>query len=63
MYIFITLEKVISFFAKYGIDITLFNDYQLSIVLLLSNILVLLFYVFCFYIVYKLIFRILDWWF
>ena len=65
MYVFVTLEKVVAFFAKLGItlDISLLSTYELSIILLLSNILVLLFYIFFFYVLYKLIFRILDWWF
>lgn len=63
MYVFVDLEKIIYFFEKFGIDISLFGNFELSIVILLSNILVLLFYIFMFNVIWKLVFRILDWWF
>ena len=63
MYIFVNLEKIIYFFEKFSIDITLFTNFELSIIILLSNILVLLFYIFLFSVIWKLIFRIIDWWF
>lgn len=63
MYTFISLDKIINFFLKYDIDITLFNTFQQALIILLSNILVLLFYGFVFYIVYKIIHKILSWWF
>lgn len=63
MYVFVGLEKIIYFFEKFSIDITLFSNFELSIVILLSNILVLLFYIFIFIVIWKLAFRILDWWF
>lgn len=63
MFIFVSLEKIISFFMKYGIDITLFSSFEQSLLIVLCNILVLLFYFFMFYIVYRLIFKVLDWWF
>ncbi len=63
MYVFVDLEKIIYFFEKFSIDITLFSNFELSIIILLSNILVLLFYIFMFNVIWKLTFRILDWWF
>lgn len=63
MYVFVDLEKIIYFFERFSIDISLFSNFELSIVILLSNILVLLFYIFIFYVIWKLTFRILDWWF
>lgn len=63
MHIFVNLEKIISFFAKYNIDITLFTEFEQAILIILANILILLFYGFAFYICYKLIFKILSWWF
>lgn len=63
MYVFVDLEKIIYFFERFSIDITLFSNFELSIVILLSNILVLLFYIFMFNVIWKLIFRLLDWWF
>lgn len=63
MFIFVTLEKIILFFSRFGIDINLFSDFEISILILVSQIFVLLWYLFLFYICYKLIFKILDWWF
>ena len=63
MYVFVGLEKIIYFFEKFSIDISLFGNFELSIVILLSNILVLLFYIFLFIVIWKLVFRIIDWWF
>lgn len=63
MYVFVDLEKIIYFFERFSIDISLFSNFELSIVILLSNILVLLFYIFMFNVIWKLTFRILDWWF
>ena len=63
MYVFVDLEKIIYFFEKFSIDISLFSNFELSIIILLSNILVLLFYIFMFNVIWKLTFRILDWWF
>ena len=63
MYVFVDLEKIIYFFEKFSIDITLFSNFELSIIILLSNILVLLFYIFMFNVIWKLTFRLLDWWF
>lgn len=63
MYSFVDLEKIISFFNKYNIDITLFSNFEQSLVIILSNILVLLFYGFLVYITLKIIPRILSWWF
>lgn len=63
MYSFITLDKLIAFFIKYGIDITLFTNYELSILILLSNIFMVISYIFIFYITYKIILKVLDWWF
>ena len=63
MYVFVDLENIISFFEKFSIDISLFGNFELSIVILLSNVLVLLFYIFLFNVIWKLIFRLLDWWF
>lgn len=63
MYIFVNLEKVVSFFSNYGIDITLFSNFEQSLLIVLCNILVLLFYGFLVYITLKIIPRILSWWF
>lgn len=63
MYVFVDLEKIIYFFQRFSIDISLFSNFELSIIILLSNILVLLFYIFMFNVIWKLTFRILDWWF
>lgn len=63
MFVFVTLEKIIYFFNNFGIDISVLTGYELSVIILLSNIFVLLFYLFLFYVIWKLIFRIIDWWF
>lgn len=63
MYIFVNLDKIINFFMKYGIDITLFSNFEQSILIVLCNILILLFYGFLVYLVLKIIPRIIDWWF
>ena len=63
MYVFVSLEKIIYFFNKFNIDITLFTSYEQSILIILSNIFVLLFYIFLFIVIWKLVFRIIDWWF
>lgn len=63
MYVFVTLEKIISFLNHFNIDITLLSPDTLSIVVLLSNILVLLFYIFLFIVLYKIVFLIKDAWF
>lgn len=63
MYIFVSLEKIISFFSKYNIDITLFSNFEQSLLIVLCNILVLLFYGFLVYLTLKIIPRILSWWF
>lgn len=63
MYIFVSLEKIISFFMKYGIDITLFSSFEQSLLIVLCNILMLLWLGFVFYVVYKLVFKIIGWWF
>lgn len=63
MFVFVTLEKIIYFFNNFGIDISILTGYELSVIILLSNIFVLLFYLFLFYVIWKLIFRIIDWWF
>lgn len=63
MYSFISIDKIIAFFTKYGIDITLFTNYELSILIILSNILVVISYIFIIYISYKIILKVLDWWF
>ena len=63
MYIFVTLEKIIYFFEKFSIDITVFSNFELSVIILLSNILVLLFYIFLFSVIWRLIFRLIEWWF
>lgn len=63
MYILVSLEKIALFFSKYNIDISLLSGYELSVIVILCNIFVLLFYLFIFYVVWHLIFRIIDWWF
>ena len=63
MYIFVTLENIIYFFEKFSIDITVFSNFELSVIILLSNILVLLFYIFLFSVIWRLIFRLIEWWF
>lgn len=63
MYIFVELEKIIDFFSKYNIDISLFSDFEQSILIVLCNILILLFYGFLVYLVLKIVPRIIDWWF
>lgn len=63
MYVFASLEMIIAFFLKYNIDITILGSYEQAILIVLCNILVLLFYFFVFYVVYKIIFKIIDWWF
>lgn len=63
MYTLISLEKITSFFIKFGIDISLFTDFQLSILILLSNIFMVLFYMFSIFVIYKLVLKVIDWWF
>lgn len=63
MYVFASYERIVSFFTLFNIDITIFSAYQQSTLILGFQLFVLLFYLFIFYILYKLIFRIIDWWF
>ncbi len=63
MYSFVSIVKITAFFLKYGIDISLFTDFERSLLIILCNILVLLFYGFLVYLTLKIIPRILDWWF
>ncbi len=63
MFKFISTEKIATFLMSYGIDIGLFTDFELSVIILLSNIVVILAYLFIFYVVYKIIHKILSWWF
>lgn len=63
MYSFVSLERIISFFLKFGIDITVFTQFELSILIILSNIFMVIFYLFLIYVTYKLILKVLDWWF
>lgn len=63
MYTLVSYEKIIAFFSKFGLDISLLTTYQTSVLILLSNIFMVIFYIFIFYVVYKLIHKILSWWF
>ena len=63
MYMLVSLEKIALFFSKYNIDISSLSGYELSVIVILCNIFILLFYLFLFYVVWHLIFRIIDWWF
>lgn len=63
MYILVSLEKIIYFFNQYGIDITLFSNFEVSVLVILCNIFILLFYIFMFIVIWKLIFKIIGWWF
>lgn len=63
MYSLVSLEKIISFFLKFGIDISLFTNFELSLLIILSNIFVAIFYILVFSLVYKIALKILNWWF
>ena len=61
MYILVSLEKITLFFLKYNIDITQFTSFEQAILIILCNIFMILFYWFMLYVIYKFIFKILDW--
>lgn len=63
MYVFVTVDKITQFFQHFNIDISLMSNEYLSIVVVLCNILVLLFYFFVFFVLYKLVFLVKDSWF
>lgn len=63
MYVFVTVDKITQFFQHFNIDISLISNEYLSIVVVLCNILVLLFYFFVFFVLYKLVFLVKDSWF
>ena len=63
MYQFVSLDKIIAFFANYSIDITVFSSEWLSLIVILSNIFVVLFYFFMIYCLLKLIYKVISWWF
>ena len=58
MYIFLTMEKVIIILAKFGIDITVFTNYEQTIIFLLMNILSLISTAFILYIAYRIILKL-----
>ena len=58
MYIFVTMERVITILAKLGIDITVFTSYEQTIIFLLMNVLHLLSTAFILYIAYRIILKI-----
>ena len=61
MYIFVSLEKISYFLIRFGIDISLFSQFELSLVVLLSNIFMLLFYIIILSIFYKALCRLFRW--
>lgn len=58
MYIFVSLEKISYFLTRFGIDISLFSQFELSVVVLLSNIFMLIFYIIILSIFYKALCRV-----
>lgn len=58
MYIFLTMEKVITILVKFGIDITVFTNYEQTIIFLLMNILSLISTAFILYIAYRIILKL-----
>lgn len=58
MYIFVTMEKVVSVLSNLGIDITTFTNYEQTIIFLLMNVLHLLSIAFILYIAYRIILKI-----
>ena len=60
MYIFVTMEKVITILAKFGIDITVFTNYEQTIIFLLMHILSLIFTAFILYIACIIILKLCN---
>lgn len=63
MYIFVTMENVISILSKLGIDITSFTSYEQTIVFLLVNIFYLMTIFFVLYICYRLVLKLYNFFF
>lgn len=58
MYFFMTLEQINSFFTSIGLDLSLLSSFELACIFLLSNLFVLIFYVFILSFIYKLVCRV-----
>lgn len=61
MFTLVSLEKIELFFAKYNINFTDLPIQDQAITIVLCNIYMILFYLFLFYVIYKVIYRLLDW--
>jgi hypothetical protein len=60
MFTFITLENVLLFLSKAGIDTTLFSNFELSMLFILGNILFIIIWGFILSICYKIVTRIIH---
>lgn len=58
MYFFMTLEQINSFFTSIGLDLSLLSSFEMACIFLLSNLFVLIFYVFILSFIYKLVCRV-----
>lgn len=58
MFIFITLERIVSWAFTMGIDLSVLNSYQSFIVLIIGNIFYLGVWAFIFSICYKIVVRL-----
>ena len=63
MYIFVTMEKVITILSNLGIDITVFTSYEQTIIFLLVNIFYLITNGFILYIAYRIILKLWNFFF
>lgn len=61
MFVLVKKSEIIVFLAKYGIDFLTLSEFDQSVIILLSNIFFLLFWIFVISFVYKLFCRITRW--
>lgn len=60
MYIFMTLEQITNFLLKFGIDISSFNNYELTITFILCNLYKIITIFVLGYITYRIILKMKD---
>lgn len=61
MYIFLTMEKVITILLGLGIDITAFSSYEQSVLFMLCNIFYIITNFIFIYIMYRIILKFIKW--
>lgn len=61
MYIFLTMEKVITILLGLGIDITVYSLYEQSVLFMLCNIFYIITNFIFIYIMYRIILKFIKW--